>query len=124
MPADEDKSSKTEEATPKKKQEAFEQGNFPKAEEIQVVFGLVSTFIVMLFVTVSAAEKIALMMGYVYGNLAKYLLTHEEVADYALTGGIRPVGTFGACFCFGDHLLNFGRWFANAISVNTESIAV
>lgn len=98
MPADEDKSSKTEEATPKKKQEAFEQGNFPKAEEIQVVFGLVSTFIVMLFITVSAAEKIALMMSYVYGNLAKYLLTHEEVADYALTGGAALLALLAPAF--------------------------
>lgn len=98
MPANEDKSSKTEEATPKKKQEAFEQGNFPKAEEIQVVFGLVSTFIVMLFVTVSAAEEIALMMSYVYGNLAKYLLTHEEVSDYALTGGAALLSLLAPAF--------------------------
>ena len=52
----------------------------------------------MLFVTVNAAEKIALMMSYVYGNLAKYLLTHEEVADYAPTGGAALLALLAPAF--------------------------
>jgi len=95
MPADEDKSSKTEEATPKKRQEAFEQGNFAKAEEIQVVFSLIASFIVVLFVAVRASEQISMLMSYVYGNLAKYKLTHEVVSAYAVTGGSAMLALLG-----------------------------
>ena len=77
-----DKSSKTEEATPKKK--SFEQGISEGGGDSSRIWA--GIHFIMLFVTVSAAEKIALMMGYVYSNLAKYLLTHEEV-PIMLTGG-------------------------------------
>jgi flagellar biosynthetic protein FlhB len=92
MAGDEDKSSKTEEATPKKRHEAFEKGNFAKAEEIQVVFSLVASFVVVLFVAVQASEQIALLMSYVYSNLSRYVLTAEVVSDYAKTGGSGLLG--------------------------------
>ena len=95
MAGDEDKSSKTEEATPKKRQEAFEKGTFAKAEEVQVAFGLIATFMVVLFVAVRGSEQIALLMSYVYGNLANYELSIEVVSAYAISGGSGLLGLLG-----------------------------
>jgi len=79
---DEDKSSKTEEATPKKREKAFEEGNFPKAEEIQVAFGLVAAFLAVLFVLTGASEKMAMFSQHMFANAAVYQIDLEMVVAY------------------------------------------
>lgn len=78
---DEDKSSKTEEATPKRREKAFEEGNFPKAEEIQVAFGMAAAFLAVLFVMTGASQKMAVFAQHIFGNLATYQLEIDLVAS-------------------------------------------
>ncbi|MFP4157393.1 MAG: flagellar biosynthesis protein FlhB [Opitutales bacterium] len=80
---DEDKASKTEEATAKRKEDAFKEGNFAKAEEIQVAFGLVAAFIAVLFVLTGAAEKMAIFSRHIFANLGSYKLDIEMVTLHA-----------------------------------------
>lgn len=88
--ADEDKASKTEEATPKRRKEAFEEGNFPRAEEIQVAFGLMAAFISLLFLLTHSAEELALFAKHIFANIATYSVNHEAVVDFTgkIGGGI------------------------------------
>lgn len=79
--SEEDKSSKTEEATPKRREQAFEEGNFPKAEEIQVAFGLGAAFLAVLFVLTGASEKMAMFAQHMFANLSSYELKIDLVAS-------------------------------------------
>lgn len=80
--AEEDKASKTEEATPKRRQEAFEEGNFPRAEEIQVAFGMAAAFLCLLFVLTSASEVLASFAQHVFANIADYSINPEATVSY------------------------------------------
>ncbi|MFO7725989.1 MAG: EscU/YscU/HrcU family type III secretion system export apparatus switch protein [Oceanipulchritudo sp.] len=90
--AEEDKSSKTEEPTPKRLREAHEEGNFAKAEEIQVVFGLFGALAVILFTSAGAGQRLAHLMEHVLGNLGNYRLNVDMVVEY----GRRGVGYLSA----------------------------
>lgn len=87
---EEDKSSKTEEATAKRKQDAFKEGQFARAEEIQVAFGLAAAFIAILFVLTGAAEKMGVFAQHMFGNLHSYEINIEMVTAHAtkVGGGI------------------------------------
>lgn len=79
MPEEQDKSSKTEEPTEKRLREAHKEGNFAKAEEIQVVFGLAAAFVVVLFQAGEVGRSLALLMAQVLGHLGDYTLNNELV---------------------------------------------
>ena len=96
--AEEDKASKTEEATPKKRQEAFEEGNFPRAEEIQVAFGLAAAFLCLLFILTEAAEVLATFSQHIFGNIATYSINPEAVTTYAGKIGGSIVSNLGPVF--------------------------
>lgn len=76
--SDQDKSSKTEEATQKKKNEAFEKGNFAKTPDMGVVFVLAAAFGVIVFYGKEAAEKIAILTINIFDNLKYTDLTQQS----------------------------------------------
>lgn len=71
---EQDKSSKTEEPTSKRLEEAYKEGNFAKAEEIQVVFALAAGFIIVLFYLREVGLQLARFMQGVFGNLSHFPL--------------------------------------------------
>lgn len=70
MSADADKSSKTELPTDKKKQDAFEQGQFAKSPEAGVVAVLIATFIILVFSAKEKASAIAFYTASTFSNLS------------------------------------------------------
>lgn len=93
--SDEDKSSKTEEPTPKKLNEAWEKGQFPKAPEVPVAFVLIAAFIILAFFGPGRASTIA--------NLARNTFTHLADIDLTQTTAvfwIRKFVQMGFAFLF------------------------
>lgn len=98
---EEDKASKTEEATAKRKEEAFKEGNFAKAEEIQVAFGLVAAFLSVLFVLTGAAQKMGVFGQHMFGNLHSYGINIEMATAQARNIGGAILYTLAPVFLLG-----------------------
>lgn len=79
MAGEQDKSSKTEQPTGKKLDEARKSGNFARAEEVQVVFGLMASFVVLFFYAGKLGNAMALSMQGILGNLGKFPLNRSMV---------------------------------------------
>lgn len=77
-----DKSSRTEEATFKRRQKAYKEGNFPKTQEIGVVFVLIAAFIVLLFQAKNAASYIAMHAMRIFSSLAKMEVTEDSIGYF------------------------------------------
>lgn len=88
MAQEQDKASKTEEPTEKRLREAHEEGNFAKAEEIQVVFGLAAAFVVILFHAGQVGQSLAQMMQGVLGHLEQFSLNPEMVVYAGRQGAV------------------------------------
>jgi flagellar biosynthetic protein FlhB len=88
MPDDQDRESKTEKPTAKRLKKAWEEGNFAKAEEIQVVFALMASFIAILFYAEALGQSLYLFMRGMLANLSEYELSSITVAESAKDGGI------------------------------------
>jgi len=73
--SDSDKSSKTEEPTPKKLNESWEKGQFPKAPEVPVAFVLAAAFVVLVFFAPDRAASIAKLARNTFTHLAEIDLT-------------------------------------------------
>lgn len=72
MAEEQDKSSKTEQPTGKKLDEARKSGNFARAEEVQVVFGLMAAFVVLFFYAQEIGSSLAMTMQGILGNLGEF----------------------------------------------------
>ncbi len=72
MAQDQDKSSKTEQPTSKRLDEARSSGNFARAEEVQVVFGLMAAFVILFFYAKEVSVSMAMNMQGVLGNLGEF----------------------------------------------------
>lgn len=80
MGSDDDKSSKTEEATPKKRDEAFQEGTFARTGDIGVVFVLIASFIILTFYGKKAPMSVCFLAKDIFTNLKKVNLTEAGVA--------------------------------------------
>lgn len=89
---EEDKSSKTEDPTSKRLEEAHKEGNFAKAEEIQVVFSLFGAMAVILFTAGDAGSKLSMLMEHIFGNLGNYRATKDMVVEYVRSGFVFFIG--------------------------------
>jgi flagellar biosynthetic protein FlhB len=89
MSTDQDRESKTEEPTSKRLKKASEEGNFAKAEEIQVVFALAASFIVIMFYAGTISESLYLYMQSMLANLSEFEINAITVAEGFKTGGAR-----------------------------------
>lgn len=97
MAEEQDKSSKTEEPTSKRVNEAFKEGRFAQAPEIAVVFGLVASFVLILFLGAKIGYKLAVFMSTLLGGLGDYVLKPDMVVMnargtvYAAAGLLAPI---------------------------------
>ncbi|MCZ6674858.1 MAG: EscU/YscU/HrcU family type III secretion system export apparatus switch protein [Verrucomicrobia bacterium] len=72
MAEEQDKSSKTEQPSVKRLDEARKSGNFARAEEVQVVFGLMAAFIVLFFYAKNLGSSMAMNMQGILSNLGEF----------------------------------------------------
>lgn len=77
-----DKSSKTEEPTAKRIEDARQRGQFAKTQDLQVVFVLAATLIVMLFAAEKASREVVEISAHILGNLEKYVPTPDTVLGW------------------------------------------
>jgi len=84
--SDEDKSSKTEEPSGKKLEEAMEKGQFAKAEEIGVMFGLIAGFLAILFIAHKKASELMHFSITIFSQLGVLSITEESVSHWAQIG--------------------------------------
>ncbi|KAF0096128.1 MAG: flagellar biosynthetic protein FlhB [Puniceicoccaceae bacterium 5H] len=75
--ADQDKSSKTEDPTPKRLREAYEQGNFPKAPEVGAAFSLAAAFAVLAFQAPHKAEQLQLFSKTLFYRMSEFNVNLE-----------------------------------------------
>ena len=80
--SDDDKSSKTEQPTAKRLQEAFDDGNFPKAPEISVVFVLIASFTMLSFWAPQMAQQLTSFSSYILGHLSQFDFNIETASYY------------------------------------------
>jgi flagellar biosynthetic protein FlhB len=85
----------TEKPTEKRLQDAHERGQFAKSPEIQVVAGLLASYLVVLVAAKSQALRIAEFSALLFGHLEKYEIKAEGVIDWARLG-MMMMG--GLCF--------------------------
>lgn len=78
--SNEDKASKTEEATPKKRDEAAAEGNIAKSADIGVVFVLCATFTILVFQGKTAAAKIAVIASGLFSNIGNIDITQQSIS--------------------------------------------
>lgn len=78
--SNDDKGSKTEEATSKRREDSFKEGTFAKAPEIGVVFVLGSAFVVILFNTKNTANKLGLIAAELFSQVGSIQLTQESAS--------------------------------------------
>ena len=71
---------KTEDATPKKKNESFEKGIFPRSQEVNTVIILAATFIVIAFAGPQKLSAISSLTVNVLGHLHDIRLTQENAS--------------------------------------------
>lgn len=83
---DNDKASKTEEPTFKRLHDAHEKGNFAKAEEVGVVFGLAASFVVLLMTVDQAAATLRAFGVWIFSHAGEIAINEEFVADQAWHG--------------------------------------
>jgi flagellar biosynthesis protein FlhB len=90
--AETDQDQKTEEPTGKKLHEAQERGQFARAPELNVVFGLAAAFAVVTLTASSAAQAVAEYSANVFSNIHLFQRDHGEVpAPFARA--LRVLGT-------------------------------
>lgn len=89
MSDDTDRASKTEDPTERQLKKARESGNFAKAEEIQVTFGLAASFLAILFYSDAVGLSLARAMRDLFGNITQVDLSVERVAQGAQEGALQ-----------------------------------
>lgn len=68
----EDQASKTEEATPKRRQEAFENGQFAQSPDVAIALSLIAAFVALLFTAPGVAGRVLEAGAYIFGNLQRF----------------------------------------------------
>ena len=86
MAEEQDKSSKTEEPSSKRLDEARQSGNFARAEEIQVVFGLMAAFVVLFFYAKDLGGSLAQSFQGILGNLGEFSFNLTNVVTTGRDG--------------------------------------
>lgn len=82
----------TEKPTPKKLADSHKKGQFARAEEIQVVFGLIAAYFVLLFTIGKQAGQITDFVSHLLGNLEKYFIIGSAVPQYITLGFLMLLG--------------------------------
>lgn len=80
--ADNDKESKTEEPTSKRRNEEFSKGNFPQAQEVTVAFTLLAGLLVVAIYGPGIAADVFNISGSVLGNLDTLDVTYDGLSQW------------------------------------------
>ena len=89
--ADEDKESKTEDASGKKVSEEFDKGNFAQSQEVGMAFTLVSALLVIAFYGPTIAKSVFNITVSLFSNLGTFQMSENSIEYWAATG----IGTLG-----------------------------
>src|SRR5258708_29389759 len=100
--------SKTESATPRKREEARKRGQVARSVELNTALGLLGVWILMRFWGTYMLLKIAGLSRYAWGNLGKFSLTFGEFQRYLLV--------FALEFCLLLGPLFLGVFFVSVLS--------
>ena len=76
----EDKASRTEQATPKRRDEAFRNGQFAQSPDVAVAFSLVAAFVTLVFAAPGVASRVMALGAYVLGNLQRFEVSSSGVS--------------------------------------------
>lgn len=87
-----DDDNKTEQATPKHRNKAFVKGQFAKAPEIAIVFGLATAFCVLFFTMPAAAAKAAEIAYYTFGHLGQIEVSASSLQFWLQHGSLTVGG--------------------------------
>jgi flagellar biosynthetic protein FlhB len=82
----------TEKPTDKKISDAHKKGQFAQAQEIQVVFGLIAAYFVLLFSLEGQSRFITEFVASLLGNLEKYEIIASALPDWFLMGFLMLFG--------------------------------
>ncbi len=77
----EDRDSRTEKATPRKREEARKQGQVPKSQDLNVAVSLTAIFAILLLFGTRSVGKIKEVVRYHLGSIAEFQLSSETVIE-------------------------------------------
>lgn len=77
-----DQENKTEDPSEKRLTEAREKGQIAKAPELQVVAGLLASFVVILFAGKTTAIRVAQLWAGIFGHMHEVQVTSERIGDW------------------------------------------
>ena len=91
--AEQDQANRTEQATPKKKHEAFEKGQFAQSPDVAIAFSLATAFCLLLFVVPGIARRVIGLAAYLLGSLGRYEINASGVSFWvdAAMGFLSPL---------------------------------
>lgn len=84
---------KTEQATPKRLEEAIKRGQFARSAEIQTVIGLMGGLAALKFTGTDILRQFILTLNHVFGHLNEIPLNFDMMQDYAIKSSL----VFSAC---------------------------
>jgi len=82
----------TEKPTAKKLADSHKKGQFARAEEVQVVFGLIAAYFVLLFTIGKQSGQITDFVAHLLGNLEKYSIASASVPHFITLGFLMMFG--------------------------------
>lgn len=86
-------SDKTEQATPKRLEEAIKRGQFPRSVEVQTVFVMAAGLTALSFSGAETWGRMSLSMAGIFGHLHEWPVTLDGMQGYFIGGML----TFGQC---------------------------
>ena len=88
-----DEDSKTEEATEKRIQDAFDKGNTPNSRELTILTSTLGMCFAIIFLSVDTARSLAWSLSVLFSTPHKYAMGHESEAHWYL---VKLAATMGA----------------------------
>ena len=79
----EDQASKTEEATAKRRSEAFDNGQFAQSPDVAVALSLIAAFVTLVFAAPGVASRVMELGAYVFGNLQRFEVSASGLQFWA-----------------------------------------
>src|SRR5690348_5430669 len=86
---------KTEQATPKRLEEALKKGQFARSPEVQTVFVLGAGLFALRMVGTDAWQRLFTLFSSVLGNLHKVSLGLDSIQGYVITGALLMAACVG-----------------------------
>lgn len=79
----EDQASRTEQATPKRRDEAFQNGQFAQSPDVAVALSLIAAFVTLVFAMPGVAGRVMELGAFVFGNLQRFEVSTAGVGFWS-----------------------------------------